>query len=212
MSQISLIPKYEEKCGFCNGEAVSKIYLMEGQEISRIISPYSVAPLRILTYIMEKNGIDFKTEINGNDPWQITRILLDDKYANYVKVALQEIMEYRCSYELGNQYEEIIRQLPFEVAMRTSQNIMDFGKSQEEHNNDLWISSKKWLEYNMMLGSFSSENPNDTKDNITISNNNPVLRKHLIYKSTRGGYNIKTKGYSDSSLDHYCFIDSSKWD
>ena len=39
MSQISLIPKYEEKCGFCNGEAVSKIYLMEGQEISGIISP-----------------------------------------------------------------------------------------------------------------------------------------------------------------------------
>ena len=126
MSQISLIPKYEEKCGFCNGEAVSKIYLIEGEEISGIISPYSVAPLRILTYIMGKKGINFKTEINGNDPWQITQILLDEKYANYVKVALQEIMEYRCSYELGNQYEEIIRQLPFEVTMQTSQNIMNF--------------------------------------------------------------------------------------
>lgn len=54
MSQISLIPKYEEKCGFRNGEAVSKIYLIEGEEISGVISPYSVAPLRILTYLMEK--------------------------------------------------------------------------------------------------------------------------------------------------------------
>lgn len=212
MGQISLIPKYEEKCGISNGEAISKIYLIEGEEISGIISPYSVAPLRILTYVMTKKGIDFKTLINGANPWQITQILLDDKYANYVKVALQEIMEYRCSYELGNQYEEIIRQLPFGVAMQTSQNIMNFGKSQEEHNKDLRNSSKKWMEYNMMLGRFSNENSNETVDNITISKDNPVLRKHLIYRSTRGGYNIKTKGYSDSSLDHYCFVDSHKWD
>lgn len=212
MSQISLIPKYEEKCGFRNGEAVSKIYLIEGEEISGVISPYSVAPLRILTYLMEKKGINFKAEIKENDPWQITQILLDEKYANYVKVALQEIMEYRCSYELGNQYEEIIRQLPFEVAMQTSQNIMNFGKSQEEHSIDLRTSSNKWTEYNMMLGNLSDENPNNTKDNIIISRNNPVLRKHLIYKSAHGGYNIKTKRYSDSSLDHHCFVDSHKWD
>lgn len=212
MSQISLIPKYEEKCGWSNGEAVAKIYSIEGEEISGVISPYSVAPLRILTYMMKQKGIDFKTVINGDDPWQITQILLDDKYANYVKVALQEIMEYRCSYELGGQFEEIIRQLPFEVAMQTSQNIMNFGKPQAEHNRDLVISAQKWAGYNRELGRFSNENPNDTKDNITISRNNPVLRKHLIYKSSRGGYNIKTKGYSDSSLDHYCFVSSQKWD
>lgn len=212
MSQILLIPKHEEQCGFCNGEAVSKIYTLDGEEISGIISPYSVAPLRILTHIMAKKGIDFKTEINGNDPWQITQILLDDKYADYVKVALKEIMEYRCAYELGNQFEEIIRQLPFEIAMQTSQNIMNFGKSYEEHSKDLELSSKEWLRHNMQLGYFSDKNPNETIDNIIIPDENPVLRKHLIYKSTRGGYNIKTKGYSDSSLDHYCFIDSKKWD
>lgn len=212
MSQISLMPKYEESCGLCNGEPVSKIYLMEGEEISGIVSPYSVAPLRILTYLMEQQGIDFKTEINGNDPWQITQVLLDDKYADYVKVALQEIMEYRCAYELGDEYDEIVRQLPFEVAMRTSQNIMNFGKSQDEHDRDMSISYGMWQVYNMMLGRYSCENPNEAIDNITIPNDKPALRKHLVYKSTRGGYNIKTKGYCDSSLDHYSFLDSGKWD
>lgn len=212
MSQILLIPKYEEKCGFCNGEAVSKTYLLDGEEISGIISPYSVAPLRILTYIMTKKGISFKTEINGNDPWQITQILLDDKYADYVKAALKEIMEYRCAYELGGQFEEIIRQLPFEVAMQTSENIMNFGKCNEQRNKDLKISSGEWLKHNTTLDCYSDENTNETKNNIIISDENPVLRKHLVYKSTRGGYNIKTKGYSDSSLDHYCFVDSKRWD
>ena len=162
MSQVSLIPKQKEECGFCNGKEVSKIYLIGEEEISGIISPYSVAPLRILTYVMAKKGMNFKTEIHANDPWQITKILLEEKDVDYVKVALQEIMEYRCSYELGNQYKEIIRQLPFEAAMRTSQNILDFNKVSEEHDKS--------------------------------------LRKHLIYKSVHGGYNIKTKGYSDSNF------------
>ncbi len=202
----------KKKNGFSNGKAVSKIYTIEGIEIAGEISPYSVAPLRILTYLLNQKGINFQVQTNNNNPWEITQILLDDKYAEYVKVALKEIMEYRCSHELGNEYEEIIRQLPFEVAMRTSQNIMDFGKSQEEHNKDMRISSIRWEKYNMMLGRYSFENPNETKDNITIPKDNPTLRKHLIYKSSRGGYNIKTKGYSDSSLDHYCYIDSGKWD
>ncbi len=212
MSQISITPKYDEKNGFSNGKPISKIYTIEGVEIAGEISPYCVAPLRILTYLLNQKEIDFQVQTNNNNPWEITQILLDDKYAKYVTVALKEIMEYRCSYELGNEFKEIIRQLPFEVAMRTSQNIMNFGKSQEEHNYDMRISSIKWREYNMLLGRYSYENPNETKDNITIPKDNPVLRKHLIYKSSRGGYNIKTKGYSDSSLDHYCYIDSHKWD
>lgn len=213
MSKIELLPRYEEKCGVGNGEAVSKIYLIDNEEISGIISPYSVAPLRILAHVMKQKGMDFEIIQNGVDPWNITKMIFDDKDANYVKVALQEIMEYRCSYELGNGFEEIIRQLPFEVAMKTSQNIMNFGKDLIEHNEDLKESASKWLGYNRMLGRiYCDENPNETIDNIIISEKNPVLRKHLIYRSARGGYNIKTKGYSDSSLDHYSFIDSHKWD
>ena len=212
MSQIEIIPKYEETKNNSPNGAVSKIYTIGGVELSGEISRYSVGPLRILTYVLNQKGIHFQADVNKDDPWDITRILLDDKHAEYVKVALQEIMEYRCSYELGNGFEEIIRQLPFEVAMRTSQNIMNFGKSLEEHSQDMRLSSKKWGEYNMMLGRFSYENPNETKDNIVIPHDNPVLRKHLIYPSAHGGYNIKTKGYSDSSLDHYCFVDSRRWD
>lgn len=212
MSNILLRPKFEEKNGFRNGEPVTKIYLMEGEEIEGVISPYSVAPLRIFTYVLNRKGIDFQVQVNGGNPWEITELLLDERYALYVKSALPEIMEYCCSYELGNQYEKIIRQLPYEVAMRTSWNIMNFGKSEVEHNQDLMESTMKWFEYNMLCGRYSSENPNEENNNITISKEEPVLRKHLIYQSARGGYNIKTKGYCDSSLDHYCFMDSGKWD
>ena len=212
MSQISIIPKYKEQNGVSNGDPVPKIYMVEGIEVAGEISPYSVAPLRILTYLLDIQKINYKVKtINGN-PWQISQILLDDKYAQYVQEVLKEIMEYRCAYELGNEHEEIIRQLPFEIAMRTSQNIMNYGKTREEHLKDKKLSFQKWGEYNGMLGRYSYNNPNETIDNLIISRDTPTLRKHLIYTSSRGGYNIKTRGYSDSTLDHYSFIDSGKWD
>lgn len=88
MSKIELLPKYEEKCGVGNGEAVSKIYLIDNEEISGIISPYSVAPLRILAHVMKQKGMNFEIIQNGMDPWNITKMIFDDKDANYVKVAL----------------------------------------------------------------------------------------------------------------------------
>lgn len=212
MSQISIIPKYKEQNGVSAGEPISKIYSIEGVEVAGEISSYSVAPLRILTYLLDQQKISYKVKTNNLDPWQITQILLDDKYAEYVQEALKEIMEYRCACELGKEYEEIIRQLPFEVAMKTSQNIMNFGKTREEHREDKKLSFQKWGEYNAMVGRCSYNNPNDTKDNLLIPKDQPALRKHLIYTSSRGGYNIKTKGYSDSTLDHYSFLDSKKWD
>lgn len=212
MSQIALMPKYAEECGVCNGEEVHKVYLMGGEEVSGVISPYSVAPLRILTYVMNQKGMDYKVTTNGADPWAITQILLDEKDADYVKIALQEIMEYRCSYELDDQCKEIIRQLPFEVAMRTSQNIMNFGKSPEDHSKDMRISSLNWSDYGRMTGQWFMGNPSEENYNLVIPSDAQELRKHLIYKSMRGGYNIKTKGYADSSLDHYCYIDSNRWD
>ena len=212
MSQISIIPKYKEQNGESCGDPVPKIYMIEGIEVVGEISPYSVAPLRILTYLLDRQRINYRVKTINGDPWQISQILLDDKYAEYVQEVLKEIMEYRCAYELGSEYAEIIRQLPFEIAMRTSQNIMNYGKTREEHLEDKKLSFQKWGEYNAMAGRYSYNNPNKSKDNVIISKDTPTLRKHLIYKSSRGGYNIKTKGYSDSTLDHYRFIDSGKWD
>lgn len=212
MSQISIIPKYEERNGLSNSGPVLKIYTIGGIEVEGEISSFSVAPLRILTYLLGQKGIEFQVQTNNNNPWEITQILLDEEYAKYAAVALEEIMEYRCAHELAFDYGEIIRQLPFEVAMKTSQNIMNFGKSKKEHDDDLRISSLKWGEYNMLFGKHTCENPNGTIDNITIPEDKKILRKHLIYESSRGGYNIKTRGYSDSSLDHHCYFDSRKWD
>lgn len=37
-------------------------------------------------------------------------------------------------------------------------------------------------------------------------------KKHAIYSSARGGYNIKVHDYTNSSLDRYCYYDSGMWD
>ncbi len=209
MSQIEIVSKGIQTFG--NGEIIRE-YTIDGIELNGKVSSESVPPLRILLYLLKRKGMDCEFITKDYDPWNITKIILDEKNAQYAKVALEEIMEYCCSYEADRQCKEIIRQLPFDVAMKTSLNIMNYGKSLDEHNSDLLLSSQKWRQYNAMLGRYSDSNPNDTIDNLVIPKEEPQLRKHLIYKSSRGGYNIKTKGYSDSSLDHYCFVDTGKWD
>jgi hypothetical protein len=37
-------------------------------------------------------------------------------------------------------------------------------------------------------------------------------KKHAIYASARGGYNIKVKDYRNGRLDQYCYYDSKMWD
>lgn len=185
---------------------------MEGIEIAGQVSPYAVAPLRILCHILKTKKIDYQVMLNGDNPWAITQLIFDEDNANFVKAALEEIMEYRCAVELGDGFKTIIRQLPFAVAMKTSDNIMAYGKRQTEHFCDQLESKRRWQEFYEINGYMFNCNPNDTVDNLEISKDEPTLRKHLIYTSVRGGYNIKTKGYEDSSLDHYSYIDSRRYD
>ena len=130
-------------------------------------------------------------------------------------------MEYRCHPEYDLDWNNIIRQLPFEVLMRTSDNIMNFGKPAEEISSDKYASKAAWRRIAAIQraemgiyydGYYDNGNPNNTVDSLTISPEEPEKRIHLIYRSSRGGYNIKTQTYEDSSLDHYCFYDSHKWD
>ncbi len=37
-------------------------------------------------------------------------------------------------------------------------------------------------------------------------------KKHAIYSSSRGGYNIKVKDYKNGKLEHYQYFDSKMWD
>jgi len=37
-------------------------------------------------------------------------------------------------------------------------------------------------------------------------------KKHAIYASARGGYNIKVRDYRNGILDQYCYYDSKMWD
>jgi len=199
MSKILLIPKYEEKNGGCNGQPLQKIYMMEGTEIVGQVSPYAVAPLRILAYILKTKGIDYQVMLNDTDPWAITQMQIAENDADFVKVALEEIMKYRCAFELGNGYENIIRQLPFAIAMQTSEAMIPFPVSPHERKNyDAIVNDEENI--------FHVDPPRE------ISKDQLVLKKHMIYTSARGGYNIKTKGYDDRSLNHYCYTDSRTWD
>lgn len=183
-----------------NGKPINKIYLLDNQEIEGTISHYSVGPLRLLTYVLDTKGIKYNMNIEGSNPWKIQSIEFDQSHSLFIEQALKEVMEYRCAVELGNEYEKIIRQLPFEVAMETSQIIMQYGKAK---------SSKKEKIANLNSLNYSNLILNNA---ILIPENEPQKRKHLIYPSARGGYNIKTLGYDDDNLDNYCYTDSKKWD
>lgn len=212
MSLVSIVPRFEEKNGIGAGDPIQKIYNMEGEEIEGIVSAYSVAPLRILTYLLQKKGIKFQTQTDGNNPWKITQLLFDEDNADFVKEALKEIMEYRCSPELDHHFEEIIRQLPFEVAMQVSQHIVD--QSRKIHKEPPFAFTITNLERAPFLDEQVTGEMKDEyyESDFFVPERQLVLRKHLIYQSSRGGYNIKTRGYKDSSLDHYCYIDSNMWD
>ena len=67
-------------------------------------------------------------------------------------------------------------------------------------------------EYGYYNRTHNNGNLNYIDDILVISSDEPLKRRHLIYRSGRGGYNIKTQEYRDSSLDHYCFTDSHTWD
>ena len=130
-------------------------------------------------------------------------------------------MEYRCHPEYDLDWNNIIRQLPFEVLMKTSDAIMNYDKNLEDDLADRIESDERWRAIASNVRSewgesyakiYENGNPNNTFDNTMISKDEPQKRKHLIYRSARGGYNIKTQTYEDSSLDHYCYYDSHRWD
>ena len=128
---------------------------------------------------------------------------------------IKEIMEYRCCPECDFNWTDIIRQLPYEVMLQVSNAIMNYGKEPSQHSLDVVYSNTQWNFYSFMArrqGINIDGNPNEIDDQLIIPKDEPHKRKHLIYKSMRGGYNIKTQNYRDSSMDHYCWLDSRSWD
>lgn len=199
MSKIALIPTVDENNDSRGEHWVEKRYTMEGTKINGLISPCAVAPLRILGHILNYKNLYCEITQNGNNPWDITQILIDDKDAAFVKKVLEEIMQYRCAFELGVKSETIIRQLPFFVAMQTSNDIIPFliPESERRLYEELVNNREHYFHVEQL-----QEIPEDQY----------VLGKHLIYPSSRGGYNIKTNGYNNPWLDHYCASNSNTWD
>lgn len=214
MSKITLTPIKLESSKNEHKEGINKIYMLGDKEINGIISHYSVEPLRILSHLLKKEQIEYQIETTNSDLWKVEKITMEDKYAEYIEIALKEIMEYRCAFELASGYKEIIRQLPFEEAMRVSNLIMNYGiKSESQKQNDELRSELEWANHNMFNRSIGLRDIQiEETESIIIPTEEKEKRKHLIYTSARGGYNIKTLGYNDSTLDHYCYRDSGKWD
>lgn len=200
---------------------VESVFTIDGKEVIGHVDGMSLNPLRFLEYALVKKGIKIKKLIDGNNPWDIEELRIEYKEYEEIERLLKEIMEYRCHPEYDFDWQHIIRQLPFEVLMKTSDAIMNYGKSPEDIAIDKFNSDRRWREIASNVRSelgesyarnYESGNPNGTIDELTISKDEPLKRKHLIYRSARGGYNIKTQSYEDSSLDHYCYYDSQRWD
>lgn len=200
---------------------VESVFTIDGKEVIGHVDGMSLNPLRFLEYALVKKGIKIKKLIDGNNPWDIEELRIEYKEYEEIERLLKEIMEYRCHPEYDLDWQHIIRQLPFEVLMKTSDAIMNYGKSPEDIAVDKFNSDRRWREIASNVRSelgesyarnYENGNPNGTIDELTISKDEPLKRKHLIYRSARGGYNIKTQSYEDSSLDHYCYYDSQRWD
>lgn len=200
---------------------VESVFTIDGKEVIGHVDGMSLNPLRFLEYALVKKGIKIKKLIDGNNPWDIEELRIEYKEYEEIERLLKEIMEYRCHPEYDLDWQHIIRQLPFEVLMKTSDAIMNYGKSPEDIAIDKFNSDRRWREIASNVRSelgesyarnYENGNPNGTIDELTISKDEPLKRKHLIYRSARGGYNIKTQSYEDSSLDHYCYYDSQRWD
>lgn len=203
------------------GKGKESIFTIEGKEVKGQVDRLSLNPLRFLEYALIQQGTKIKKLVNGDDPWNIEELRIESEAFGEIERLLLEIMEYRCHPEYDFKWENIIRQLPFDVLMKTSDAIMNYGKNPEEIEVDKLASDMRWKEIARNVASeygyglarrYANGNPNNTVDSLTIPKNEPKKRLHLIYKSARGGYNIKTQTYEDSSLDHYCFYDSHRWD
>ena len=200
---------------------LEKAFSIDGKEIVGQVDRLSLNPLRFLEYALIKKGLRIKKLINGNDPWNIEELTIECNEYYEIEKLLKEIMEYRCHPEYDLNWNTIIRQLPFEVLMKTSDAIMNYGKNPIDIAMDKRVSDRRWKEIASKVRSewgssfakdYENGNPNNTVDNLTISKDEPKKRLHLIYRSSRGGYNIKTQEYEDSSLDHYSFYNSNRWD
>lgn len=202
-------------------DCIESLFTIDGKEITGQVDLISLNPLRFLEYDLVKKGIKTEKPIVVSDPWNIEELRIKYKEPDEIERLLKEIMEYRChpAYDLDWHY--IIRQLPFEVLMETSDAIMNYGKSAEDIAIDKYNSNRRWKEIannvrtewgEEFARTYENGNPNGTIDELTIPEDDPKKRLHLIYRSSRGGYNIKTQTYEDSSLDHYCFYDSHEWD
>ena len=202
-------------------DCIESLFTIDGKEITGQVDLISLNPLRFLEYDLVKKGIKTEKPIVVSDPWNIEELRIKYKEPDEIERLLKEIMEYRCHPEYDLDWHYIIRQLPFEVLMETSDAIMNYGKSAEDIAIDKYNSNRRWKEIannvrtewgEEFARTYENGNPNGTIDELTIPEDDPKKRLHLIYRSSRGGYNIKTQTYEDSSLDHYCFYDSHEWD
>lgn len=198
-----------------NKRGVNKSYLINNEIVSGEVDRLAVEPLRILESLLIEKGLKIKKTIENNDPWNIKEMQIECEEYIAIDNIIKEIMEYRCCPEYRLKWTDIIRQLPYNIMMQVSNAIMNYGKDAMQHQMDMSFSNAEWNYYSFMArqqGISIHGNPNEINDNIVISKDEPEMRKHLIYRSARGGYNIKTQNYRDSSMDHYCWIDSRKWD
>ena len=204
-------------------ECLEKVYKIDDKEVSSIVATRALNPLRLLEHALIKKGMEIKKMLKSDNPCDFDKITI--KYNEYedIEKILKEIMEYRCCPDYKEMYNYQIDMLPFEVCMKTSDAIMNFGKDKEDIEKDNELSKRRWNrirrqvdqiygEYSVKALEVAKRDESNNPSILTISKDNPEKRKHLIYQYKRGGYTIKTQNYLDRSLDHYSYFDTRMWD
>ena len=125
---------------------VESVFTVGSKEVIGHVDRLSLNPLRFLEYALVQQGIKIKKLVDGNDPWKIEELRIECNEYEKIERLLKEIMEYRCHPEHDLDWHNIIRQLPFDILMKTSDAIMNYGKSPEDIAIDKYNSNKRWRE------------------------------------------------------------------
>ena len=156
LSRLKFISK-----GSNSGNKLEYRLNLDGENITGIIYSLSINPLRIIKYVLDNTNVANTTVGDKNE---ISEIIVDREDLHLLIKTTNEVLSMRCFGKIETKYQNIMRQLPFGIAMQESDNLISIDEP------------------------------------------------HAIYKSARGGYNIKTLKYYNNNLNHYSSYNSRKWD
>ena len=87
------------------------------RKITGIIYSLSINPLRIIKYVLDNTNVANTTVGDKNE---ISEIIVDREDLHLLIKTTNEVLSMRCFGKIETKYQNIMRQLPFGIAMQES--------------------------------------------------------------------------------------------